>query len=372
MSQKTTRKILVVILIIAVAGCFLLPLGMMSFGASESSVRKQMSEVQKEKKTVASDITKLENKIKKEKKAIKSLQTKINKKDKSIDKAQKELAQTKSDLAKTKNLLNQRVRAMYKNGSVGYMEILLGSKDVSELITNVELVKNIYKGDQAAIADLKEHKNDVQKKEAALTAEKKELTEEKSELKDTQADLNSSKSQLKKKYQGLLKEEEALRKQIDQIVAAKQVTVQKTITNANGKTSTKSVTIKLPTTYGNGKFIWPVHGTITCEFGTQRSYERHPGMDIAVPTGTPVRAAASGTVIIANWYGGYGNAVSISHGSGLTTIYGHNSRLAVSVGQHVKQGQVIAYAGSTGWSTGPHCHFEVRKNGTAVNPRNYL
>jgi murein DD-endopeptidase MepM/ murein hydrolase activator NlpD len=98
----------------------------------------------------------------------------------------------------------------------------------------------------------------------------------------------------------------------------------------------------------------------------------HEGIDIAVPTGTPVVAAASGTVIVAGWLGGYGNLVVVDHGNGIATAYGHNTSVTVGVGQAVAQGQLIAYAGSTGHSTGPHVHFEVRVNGAAVDPFGYL
>ncbi|MFC2662271.1 MAG: M23 family metallopeptidase, partial [Eubacterium sp.] len=127
---------------------------------------------------------------------------------------------------------------------------------------------------------------------------------------------------------------------------------------------------------GDGSLAWPCTGTITTEFGTKRSWDpystAHTGMDIGVSYGTAIHAAASGTVIIAGTYGGYGNCVAISHGNGLVTLYGHNSSLTVSVGDKVKKGDVIAKAGSTGFSTGVHCHFEVQKNGTPVNPRKYL
>jgi murein DD-endopeptidase MepM/ murein hydrolase activator NlpD len=117
--------------------------------------------------------------------------------------------------------------------------------------------------------------------------------------------------------------------------------------------------------------IWPVHGPVTSGFGW-RWGRMHEGIDIAVPTGTPVAAAASGTVITAGWLGGYGNLVVIDHGNGLATAYGHNSSVTVAAGQSVAQGQVIAYSGSTGHSTGPHVHFEVRVNGSAVDPFAYL
>lgn len=123
--------------------------------------------------------------------------------------------------------------------------------------------------------------------------------------------------------------------------------------------------------------IWPVTGSVTSGFGWRISpfgdgNELHAGIDIASPAGTPVVATADGQVILSGSFGGYGNAIQIDHGSGITTIYGHNSELAVGVGHMVKKGQIIAYVGSTGKSTGPHVHYEVRVNDTAVDPWKYL
>lgn len=123
--------------------------------------------------------------------------------------------------------------------------------------------------------------------------------------------------------------------------------------------------------------IWPVSGAVTSGFGWRNSpwgdgRELHPGIDIAAGMGTPVVATADGEVEKAGWSGGYGNIVQINHGNGIETIYGHNSKIAVSAGQAVKKGQVVAYAGSTGRSTGPHVHYEVRVNGTAVDPIKFL
>jgi murein DD-endopeptidase MepM/ murein hydrolase activator NlpD len=118
-------------------------------------------------------------------------------------------------------------------------------------------------------------------------------------------------------------------------------------------------------------FIWPVHGVVTSGFGW-RWGRMHEGIDIAVASGTPVVAAAGGVVIVAGWLGGYGNLVVIDHGNGVATAYGHNTTVTVGVGQIVGQGQLIAYSGNTGNSTGPHVHFEVRVNGAAVDPFGYL
>ena len=132
-----------------------------------------------------------------------------------------------------------------------------------------------------------------------------------------------------------------------------------------------------PTWYPTGSFRWPTSGRVTSYFGGRKSpggigSTNHKGLDIAVPRGTPICAADGGTVTYSGWMSGYGYLVEINHGNGYVTRYGHNSSLTVSVGQHVYKGQQVARAGSTGNSTGNHCHFEVRYNGVAKNPLNYL
>jgi murein DD-endopeptidase MepM/ murein hydrolase activator NlpD len=121
----------------------------------------------------------------------------------------------------------------------------------------------------------------------------------------------------------------------------------------------------------HGALIWPLHGPVTQEFGYHAG-GFHPGIDIAAPYGTPIHASGTGVVVIAGWEGGYGNYTCISHGGGIATCYGHQSAIYVSVGQHLVQGQVIGAEGSTGYSTGPHVHFEVRVNNTPNNPRNFI
>jgi murein DD-endopeptidase MepM/ murein hydrolase activator NlpD len=119
--------------------------------------------------------------------------------------------------------------------------------------------------------------------------------------------------------------------------------------------------------------IWPINGVLTSRFCEPRPWEAcHPGIDIAAPTGTPIRAADGGRVAIAGFTGGYGNYTCIQHSASLSSCYGHQSSIGVSVGQQVSKGQVIGAVGSTGHSTGPHLHFEVRINGAVTNPMNYL
>jgi murein DD-endopeptidase MepM/ murein hydrolase activator NlpD len=128
-----------------------------------------------------------------------------------------------------------------------------------------------------------------------------------------------------------------------------------------------------PIRRGTGSMIWPVNGPITSPFCERRAWEAcHPGIDIGVPAGTPIRAADSGRVVIAGWVGGYGNYTCIQHTASLSSCYGHQSAILVSVGQNVSQGQVIGRVGCTGLCFGDHLHFEVRINGAVTNPLNYL
>jgi len=138
------------------------------------------------------------------------------------------------------------------------------------------------------------------------------------------------------------------------------------------RSGTRTAPVQAPTrTPSASGFIWPVHGIVTSGYGW-RWGRLHAGIDIAVGSGTPVVAAAGGTVVIAGWLGGYGNLVVVDHGNGTATAYGHNSAVTVGTGQFVAQGQLIAYSGSTGHSTGPHVHFEVRLGGVPVDPMGYL
>jgi murein DD-endopeptidase MepM/ murein hydrolase activator NlpD len=139
----------------------------------------------------------------------------------------------------------------------------------------------------------------------------------------------------------------------------------------NGSTDTTQAPASPPPSSGSTTFIWPLSGPITSPFG-MRWGTLHPGIDIGVPTGTPIHAAAAGKVIWCGWMSGYGNLVMIDHGGGLATAYGHQSRIAASCGESVAQGQLIGYVGCTGFCTGPHLHFEIRVNGSPVDPLGYL
>ncbi|MCH3954540.1 MAG: peptidoglycan DD-metalloendopeptidase family protein [Eubacterium sp.] len=327
--------------------------------AQTSSYASSLSSVRSKKADVYSQMNKTAAKIEKQEKSIKKLQKQIDQKEAAYQKSQKEMEATKKKMADRKEKLGLRVRAMYKTGAVGYMDIILNSKSFSEVVSNAELVKKIYTSDQKALDEIKSQKKDLSGRQESLKQQKSDLEDKQAELQKEQKEMKSEQSQLKAQYSKLKSKESRMEKKLEAKLAEA------------GSSSSNSSYVS-----GDGSLAWPCTGTITTEFGTKRSWDpystAHTGMDIGVSYGTAIHAAASGTVIIAGTYGGYGNCAAISHGNGLVTLYGHNSSLCVSVGDKVKKGDVIAKAGSTGFSTGVHCHFEVQKNGTPVNPRKYL
>ncbi len=323
---------------------------------------KELEKVKEEKNDIYEELNKIAEDIKAQEAAIEEVKASISKKSDEIEKTQKRLKKMKKKIKERKDGLNNRLRAMYKNGVIGYLDIVLNSSDVTELITNVDMVQKIYKADQDTLDVLVEERMQIEAEEAVLKKEKAELAEKHEDLASKEAQLQETNNKLKEKYETLRKEQEKLESEIQAIIEARRIAIE-------------GGYVPLPGEYKGGKWICPVWGTYYVnrygEYLAPRSYERHPGIDMSAPTGTPIHAAATGVVIKAGWYGGYGNAVIISHGSGLTSLYGHNSSVKVKVGQKVKKGDVIAAMGSTGFSSGSHCHFEVRQNGALRNPRDF-
>ena len=209
--------------------------------------------------------------------------------------------------------------------------------------------------------------------ELNLTVE--EEVKEKKEVEEIETTTEIAKLNINQDVEVKVKEYEEKKAQEAAAARAAQIAVAKkaaTVSSRSGSTSSYATAGASAAVTSNGMFMRPVSGgTITSKYGA-RSSGFHTGLDIAVPTGTPVYAAAAGTVVKAGWYGGYGYLVVIDHGNGYQTYYAHNSSLCVSAGQSVSKGQNISYSGSTGNSTGPHLHFEVRINGATQNPQSYI
>ena len=271
--------------------------------------------------------------------------------------------------------LSDRLVAIYQSGNLTTVDVLLDSSNFSELVTRLDYARELAAQDERIAESVGRAKDRIQLQQANTTVTRKkifavaravaartqqtravrnQLVARENALAGTRAERRESLASVQKEKAEYLHEVEAL--------AAVSASL------ASRIQSSQSSSQVVPSSSG---LIWPVSGPVTSGYGW-RWGRLHEGIDIAVPTGTPVSAAASGRVIYAGWMGGYGNLVVIDHGAGLATAYGHNSSIAAGSGSSVSQGQTIAYAGSTGHSTGPHVHFEVRVNGSAVDPLGYL
>ena len=280
------------------------------------------------------------------------------------------LEETERDLAKRNVKLSKRVRDIYINGQISYIDVLFGAKDFSDFLTRMDILKRIIKHDYDLIMKVKADRQVVMDTRAKLEQDKADVEVLVANAEEKQAVMLEKKREQQALLDKAQYDKEVSEQAYEEIMAASQE-----ITNMIRRSQMSSSGYASVT--GSGAMIWPLDGPITSEFGwrthpifgTQRY---HSGLDIGGDYGLPIVAAASGTVIHSGWISGYGYTVIIDHGGGITTLYGHNSSLSVDVGDVVSQGQTIALCGSTGNSTGPHCHFEVRENGEPVSPYGYL
>ena len=280
------------------------------------------------------------------------------------------LEETERDLAKRNVKLSKRVRDIYINGQISYIDVLFGAKDFSDFLTRMDILKRIIKHDYDLIMKVKADRQVVIDTRAKLEQDKADVEVLVANAEEKQAVMLEKKREQQALLDKAQYDKEVSEQAYEEIMAASQE-----ITNMIRRSQMTSSGYASVT--GSGAMIWPLDGPITSEFGwrthpifgTQRY---HSGLDIGGDYGLPIVAAASGTVIHSGWISGYGYTVIIDHGGGITTLYGHNSSLSVDVGDVVSQGQTIALCGSTGNSTGPHCHFEVRENGEPVSPYGYV
>ncbi len=265
----------------------------------------------------------------------------------------------------------ERIRILYKGTYLNALHLLFESKSINDILDNIYYQQLIIKKDKEVLTEMKRRADRLAALRAAVEQEKRNLVStisyinmKKQRIQDSIEESQYLINKLQTDRKTYERAEKELEKQSQQVSAM----IQK-----NVKPSTDVHT--------SGGFLWPVTGTITSPFGWRvhpifKSRTFHSGLDIARPAGTPIKSANSGKVVYVGWYGGYGKVVILDHGRynnvPTTTLYAHMSRTAVQKGQIVGKGQVIGYVGSTGYSTGPHCHFEVRLNGKPTNPLNYL
>ena len=301
---------------------------------------------------------------------------------------ERQLAEAQKRLEGRESVFYKRVRDIYINGRLSYLDVVIGSKDFSDFANRLEVLKRIIDSDITLINEIKKERADIEAHKQKLEADRAKLVElEKSAL-AKQAEIEQKKAERNVVLQKAQNDRATAMQAIEELNASsaqvsamlKERQAARAAAAAAAATAAQSSGGQGASdnwVQGTGQLGWPVSGEITSPYG----YRVHPiwgttiyhsGIDIGVDEGTPVHAADGGVVVWSGWMGGYGYAVVIDHGNGLSTLYGHNSELAVDEGQSVAKGQVISYAGSTGNSTGPHVHFEVRVNGDPVDPMGYL
>jgi len=276
--------------------------------------------------------------------------------------------------------LERRVRELYMTDGPDTLAFVLGTASFTDLIDNLDLLDRIGRQDERIATSVKSARDgvaDARRRTRAARAEAARVeaavssatTEQRgivTRLVASRDALVAARSEKTTTLASIRSDRDSTLAEIDAL-EQQSAALEARIREAQQRSSVPAVVAPS----GSGVLGWPVSGPVTSGFGV-RWGRMHEGIDIAVGEGTPVRAAAAGTVIYAGWMSGYGNLVAVDHGNGLSTAYAHNSSLAVSVGQSVAAGEIVSYSGNTGNSTGPHVHFEVRVNGSAVDPLGYL
>ncbi|GIP19140.1 metalloendopeptidase [Paenibacillus montaniterrae] len=349
--------------------------------ADKTEVEKEQIAVENEKKQLEAERDKLMAEIRELAKAMEKTEAEIREAEKQLKITEQELEEAIQQVEKQDELMQKRTRLMYSNGVVSYLDVLLSATSFSDFLDRFDSLQMILKSDREILDSFKEaqqvvedKKAEVEEQLAALEAMYKELEEEEKVLMEKEAE----KEELIEKLAQKSAELDELHTELSEITEEEERNLVKIASELSKLYAEKN---RIANPYSGGKLGMPIDSKyrVTSNFGMRihpisGKRKAHNGIDFGAPSGTPIYAAESGNVIVAKYTSGYGNTVIIDHGNGLWTLYGHIKKggILVSEGDQVKRGDKIALVGSTGNSTGPHLHFEVRKNEVPVNPSNYL
>ena len=330
----------------------------------------ELNEVQSQLSENLKQIEKLDEKIADSEQKMEELNSEISTLQTSIDeiKAQLEVAEKKYE--EQKNIMEKRLIAIYESGETKYIDVLLKSKDISEFLSNYYLINEITSVDKELLNEVESQKKTIDLAKQKLEKNQEKLTTDLQNQTKTSTVLENTKTLREKYISRLSDEEKAKQAQIDEMT--------KQYDEVN-KQILELAKQGLDTEYIGGVLAWPVPGytKISSNYGMRvhpitGQYKLHTGVDISAPMGANFVAANDGIVTKAGYNTAYGNMVIIDHGGGISTLYAHGSEILVTVGQTVKRNDPILKVGSTGYSTGPHAHFEVRINGVVTNPIEYI
>lgn len=330
--------------------------------------------VQSELSNTMIQVQELEDKILGYQKEMTGLSDKLDTLQNSIDETKQKLTVAEEEYNQKEELLRERLVAMYEDGETQYLDILLSSRNIVEFISGYYLINEFVEYDNTLMKEVAERRDDIEITKTKLEKEETEIKLIKAKREQTTVVLQNTITLQESYAKKLSKQEQELKNKITEY-KQEQARIEALIQQATNSSN------NLDIQYTGGEMLWPVaiSGTvITSTYGVrehpiQGVIKEHSGLDIGNATyGSPVVAAADGVVTYAGWLGGYGNCVMINHGNGLVTLYGHGQKIITELHKEVKKGDLIMEVGSTGNSTGPHLHFEVRVNGSCVNPLNYV
>jgi len=335
----------------------------------QKSLEKQKAQAYKEEQQELKRINLLSNEIGALEEQIDTLDAILKQLDSQLEAKNKELSEAEKQLADYYEVFKNRIRTIYEQGDISYLEVLLQSKDFSDFLIRVDLVNELMEYDNNMLAAMKDKRAAVEDIRNALSENLAKQEKAKRSVEAQKSSLSKKRAESRTLVSKLTAEQRKLAKQIDE--------AHKAIEKLN---EAIDKLIDENSNYVGGSLMWPVPGKsyISSYFGYRNDpftgvRKFHNGIDIPAPKGHPIVAANRGTVV-ASAYDSYGAGyyVVIDHGGGLSTRYYHCSKLLVKKGQSVSKGQTIAHVGSTGYSTGPHLHFTVRKNKVDQNPLNYV
>ncbi len=325
--------------------------------------QQKKEEIQKSLNQIMSEITETSKQLSAAEAELDEINTSLKENQEALTEAQKkEQEQTDS--------LRKRLRAIYEDGSLSYFNVLMSSDSIFDFFYKLEILKQITEYDNNLLNTIKSTRAEIEERQLQIQADKVVAEEKKATVAAKKKDLDAQSLTKKNLIDQENKNIQAAKARLKQIEAEEERIRREIAASQSGSGGA---------VYSASGMIWPAPSCriVTSEYGmrfhpTLHVNKLHSGMDIGCYTGTPVVAAQSGTVITATYNTAYGNYIVINHGNGVSTLYAHNSTLLVKAGQKVTQGQTISKSGNTGYSTGPHLHFEVLINGSPKNPRNYV